>query len=549
MTRQRYAVLGVAALVGLAGCKDLKEEVVTGVTGEYFETAAGADAAITGAYNRLRNFYGQEREVAMTQLGTDSWEKGGEIAADGAWNDYTAVLGPTFAGSGNNNHLLNWWSNSYEAINATNTAIAAIEPSTTIPEATKTLRLGEARFLRALFYFNLVRQFGDVHLTLEPTAGVVTEATRTPAAEIYTQAIIPDLEFALTALPVTQANFGRATVGAAKMLLAEVLLTRAATGDFARARTLTSEVIASGTYRLKPNYESLFCGPFRTGAACDFVPANETDAEFIWSVQFTGDESQDQFGNSLHLYYTMAYDLAGAVSPTLARTLEYGRPFRRLRPTLHLLNLFDRTNDSRYLATFQTLWQRPNGDTAIYFPGTNVATKPAGAQGNWWGQNNYSPILFPTVKKWLDQTRANPATFAGRRDRHMWRLADAYLLRAEANIREGNVAAAIPDINVLRRRAALPGRETANELSAAELTALNANAIDFLLDERERELAAEEFRFWTLTRMGRLLDRVRRFNPGGAPNVQPHHALRPIPQTQIDRAEGGAGAFPQNPGY
>ena len=549
MTRQRYAVLGVAALAGLAACMDLKEEVVTGVTAEHFESAQGADQAITGAYNRLRNFFGQEREVAMTQLGTDSWEKGGEVAADAAWNDYTSVLGPSFAGSGNNNHLLNWWSNSYEAINATNTAISFIEPSTSIPEAQKTVRLGEARFLRALYYFNLVRMYGDVHLTLQPTVGVVTQATRTPAAEIYTTAIIPDLEFAINALPATQANFGRATKGAAQMLLAEVLLTRAAAGDLVRARDLTSTVIASGTYRLKPNYESIFCGPFRTRAACDFVPANETDAEFIWSVQFTGDESQDQFGNSLHLYYTMAYDLGGVAVPALARTTEYGRPFRRLRPTLHLLNLFNRANDSRYMATFQTLWQQPNGDTAIYFPGTPTAAKPAGAQGQWYGQGQYTAVLFPTVKKWLDQTRATPATFAGRRDRHMWRLADAYLLRAEANIRSGNVAAAIPDINVLRRRAAFPGREAANELSATEIAALTANAVDFLLDERERELAAEEFRWFTLTRMGRLVDRVTRFNPGGAPNIKAHHVLRPIPQTQIDRTEGGVGAFPQNPGY
>src|SRR5215217_6211956 len=162
MMSQRLRVLGLAAAVlGLsAGCMDLNEEVVTGVTGAYFGTPTGADAAVTGAYNRLRNFYGQEREVAMTMLGTDSWEKGGEIAADAAWNDYTPTLGPSFAGSGNNNHLLNWWSNSYEAINAANTAISFIQGSSQIPEATKKIRVGEVRFLRALYYFNLVRMYG-----------------------------------------------------------------------------------------------------------------------------------------------------------------------------------------------------------------------------------------------------------------------------------------------------------------------------------------------------------------------------------------------------
>ncbi|HKG92456.1 MAG TPA: RagB/SusD family nutrient uptake outer membrane protein [Gemmatimonadaceae bacterium] len=542
--RQRLAVLGLATVVALAGCIDLTEEVVTGVTGAYFATPAGADAAVTGAYNRLRNFYGQEREVAMTMLGTDSWEKGGELGADSYWNDYTSQLSPS---AGGNNHLLNWWQNSYQAIDAANTAIFFIEGSSQIPEATKNIRLGEARFLRALYYFNLVRTYGDVHLLLVPTTGVAIQASRTPAAQIYSEVIVPDLTFAIANLPATQPQFGRATKGAAQMLLAEAYLTRAATGDFALARDLTTAVIGNTQYRLKPDYRSLFCGPERVRAACDFVPANETDPEFIFSVQFTGDESADQFGNSLHLYYTMAYDLGGVAVPTLARTVEYGRPFRRLRPTLHLLRIYNRADDSRYDATFQTLWQQPNGDTAIYFPGTPVADKTG--QGKKYGESEYTAVLFPTVKKWLDQTRANPATFAGKRDRHLWRLADAYLLRAEANIRSGDVAAAIPDFNMLRRRAAKPGHEAANELSTAELAQLNASPIDFLLDERERELAAEEFRWWTLTRLGKLVDRVQKFNPGGGANIKPFHVLRPIPQTQIDRTEGGIESFPQNPGY
>lgn len=78
---------------------------------------------------------------------------------------------------------------------------------------------------------------------------------------------------------------------------------------------------------------------------------------------------------------------------------------------------------------------------------------------------------------------------------------------------------------------------------------LNADPIDFLLDERERELAGEEMRYYVLTRLDRLVDRVQAYNAAGAPNVKPHHALRPVPQEQIDRTEGGETSFPQNPGY
>ena len=122
-------------------------------------------------------------------------------------------------------------------------------------------------------------------------------------------------------------------------------------------------------------------------------------------------------------------------------------------------------------------------------------------------------------------------------------------MRAEANIRAGRASEAIADINVLRTRAAKPG--TDNTMSATELTRFNASPIDFLLDERERELAGEEPRWYTLARQGTptFLARIRADNPGAAANVQAFHILRPIPQTQIDRTEGGKDAFPQNPGY
>lgn len=543
--RSKMKVLGLTALVGLAGCADLDEEIVTGVTGSFFATPEGADAAITGTYARLRNWIGQERETKLWMIGTDSWEKGADSGADAPFNDYTGALAPNMS----NTALRDHWQNLYQAVNAANTAIHYIGSSTEIPENTKAVRLGEARFLRALFYHELVRTWGDVHLTLEPTEGVVVTASRTPAEDIYNQAIIPDLEFAIANLPATQPQWGRATEGAAQTLLAEVYLTRGTEGDLDRARDLTTTIINSGTYELNPSFYGLFCGA-RFSEACEFLPANETNPEFIFSVQFTGDGAQDPWGQQFHLYWTTPYDLQAFAEPSLARRLEYGRPFKRVKPTPHLLNIWNRETDSRYDANFQTLWKHPSGDTATFFPGTETVSpeyqnKPYKA----FGQSEYGPFLFPTLRKWLDDKRSSPQTFEGGRDRHLWRLADVYLMRAEANIRAGRVAEAVPDFNMLRRRGAKPGMEAANELGAAEMAQLNAEAIDFLLDERERELAGEEMRYYVLTRLGKLVDRVQAYNAAGAPNVMSYHALRPIPQEQIDRTEGGETAFPQNPGY
>jgi hypothetical protein len=541
-----HTVLALTAFLGVAGCSDLKEEPVTGVAAGYFQTTAGANAAVTGTYAQLRAFYGGEQEIRMTMVGTDSWDKGGQLLDQSYWNDYTAQLNGSAGGSAND--LLGKWQAGYSAINAANTAIASIGAATGIDATTKNTRLAEARFLRALFYFDLVRTYGALQLNLEPTQGVVTTATRTSPDSIYSAAIIPDLQFAVNNLPVKQTEFYRATKGAAQTLLAEVYLTRAKQGDFDLARDLTTAVINSGAYKLNPNFRSLFCANTDdlTGP-CSYAPAQKTDPEIIFSVQFVGDGGTDTFGNNLHLYWVMAYDLSGIATPTLARTPAYGRPYRRVRPTLHLLNLWNRATDSRYDATFQTLWRQPTGDTAIFFPGTDAASKAG--QGKKYGQSEYGIDLFPTMKKWQDQTRADANTFPGHRDRTLYRFGEVYLLRAEANIRAGRASDAIADINVLRQRAAKAGAD--NTMSASELASFNANPINFLLDERERELAGEEGRWYTLARQGPdvFLSRIKAFNANAAPNVKATHIIRPIPQTQIDRTEGNATAFPQNPGY
>jgi len=116
-------------------------------------------------------------------------------------------------------------------------------------------------------------------------------------------------------------------------------------------------------------------------------------------------------------------------------------------------------------------------------------------------------------------------------------------MRAEAQLLSGNKDAAVATINVVRRRAAFPGKQAAMEITADKMN------LELIIEERERELIGEQMRWFDLKRWGILVERVQKYNPQGAPNIKPFHALRPIPQVQIDRVTGTASAFPQNPGY
>eukprot|EP01089_Gocevia_fonbrunei_P013728 TRINITY_DN357_c0_g1_i6.p1 TRINITY_DN357_c0_g1~~TRINITY_DN357_c0_g1_i6.p1 ORF type:complete len:175 (-),score=32.69 TRINITY_DN357_c0_g1_i6:57-581(-) len=154
--------------------------------------------------------------------------------------------------------------------------------------------------------------------------------------------------------------------------------------------------------------------------------------------------------------------------------------------------------------------------------------------------DEYSERLFPSMNKWIDPTRPDRQKVNGQRDFILMRLGDAYLLRAEARLQQSDPSGAAQDINVVRMRAAVPGQEVASQITASDVD------LDFLLDERARELTGEGWRWWDLARTGKLVERTRMHNPGAAPNIQDYHVVRPIPQEQIDRTLGG---YPQNPGY
>ena len=557
--RQYITPLCVAILCGLTtACESyLEEELVSNVSAAtYYPTPSGFEDAVKATYSFTKPYYGVERGYTLTVFGTDTYTNGADGSFKGI-NLYDGQLNPS------DNFIRDTWEDLYRGINQANAVVDRSVNVEGIDEELRTSRIAEVRFLRALYYFDLVRTYGDVHLTLEETAGVEVEANRTPASEVYAQAIVPDLEFAMANLPDSQDEYGRATKPAAEFLLAKVLLTRSYTGyadggDAARAEELFTSVIENYGFRLLDNYADLW----------DID--NERNAEVVFAIQNSKtqvDEGLDNNGNRGHLYFLMEYDN----QPGLTRDIENGRPWKRFRPTPYTFQLWDRSIDTRYDGSFKSVWFANNagsvpkytaeeaaagygtegankfgvGDTAFYIPGPQLEEawtqeRQAATPYQVLTSDEFTERLFPTLSKWLDPTRPNRQHTQGQRDYVLMRLGDAYLLRAEARLQQGDGEGAAEDINVIRVRAAVDGQEEAIQITAADVD------LDFLLDERARELVGEGHRWFDLTRTMTLVERVREYNEQAAPNIEDYHTVRPIPQTQIDRTLGG---YPQNPGY
>ena len=564
--------ISLALVLFLApACEDLLDEVpVTQVSGLYLDTKSGFEDAVKATYTTLRDYYGRETAMTMTVFGTDTYTMG----ADGSYkfvNQYTSQmdgrLGPT-------NDIWNFF---YRAINTANAVIDRADVSIPgLDPNIQKIRVAEAKFLRAHDYFILVQMFGPIHLTLKENKEVQKAATRAPVKDIYA-AIVADLESALPALPVSQADYGRVTKGACEHFLARVYLTKAtseaaAADDFSKAATYAQNVIKNYSYKLLPDFASVFA-----------QGAGEVNDEVIFATQYTSDPltnigptvgttttgsgngaiNQSGWGNNAHLYFGMEYDTQAGMQ----RDVFYGRPFKRYRPTDYMLSVVfkesDRVNDSRYKKTFRDTWlcNKPGtytnvfdntkksltfatGDTTIFIPGYEMSVEErAKRKYQVLVPSLYKANLFPTIIKFMDPLRPDRTYEQGSRDFLMFRLAETHLIAAEALIKQNKPAEAVPFINAVRRRAAWPGKQAAMEITEAQAT------MDFIMEERERELAAEMFRWFDLKRWGNLVQRVRTYNPDAAPNIKDFHVLRPIPQDQIDRTTDGKTSFPQNPGY
>lgn len=518
-----------------SGCNILDEDPKTVLPPDgYYNTKTGIETLINACYARLRSFTASTTNLLqLTEQGTDIFEAG--IDGDVNFDTYNISL---TAGQ-----ITNVWEDCYIGINACNNVTYFIDQVPNMSDSEKKEREAEARFLRAYMYYHLVMQFGDVHLSLEPTIGVQTEANRTPVNQIFDEVIYPDLRYAVENLPAKQTDYGRIDVYGAKFFLSYVLLSDERSGkpQFEEAARLATSVINESQYTLQAKRAMVFDREY------------DMNNEIIWSLQFSEDESLREDGNQTHLYFIPKYD---ANIPGMTRVIEYGRPYARFKPTQFMSDLYDASIDSRYEAYWRDTWyavmatdKLAVGDTAFYLPKkawgkSQIDSKNYMVYNPESSENlgvNYQTVnnrIFLQLKKFEDPKRPTVNEARGTRDWICFRVAEAYLLAGEAYYRDGNMDDAVKYINTLRRNCAIEGKEKEMEISASDLS------IDFILDERARELCGEGKRWYDLKRLGKLIERTDLHNTKAHGNMKPFHELRPIPQSQIDRCTN---VYPQNP--
>ncbi len=414
--------------------------------------------------------------------------------------------------------------------------------------------------------------------------------------------------------------------------------------DMDSAIVFADSVVRFSGHALEPNFANLFSTAYATHtvpragtdgsapvATIATITANNNSNEIILAAQFSNSLAlADPLNNQTHLFYPTQYD-AGIAIPGMTRDFFNGRPFRRLRPTDYTMDIFDKVNDSRFFKTFQTVYYRnvtsntglptftaanaptPDvvgkprvgvGDTAALFivntPANPITSADSAAMRYYRIYARYkkrtatSPVFteftdnkYLTMVKFADGVRlTNTANEArGIRNGTLARMAETYLILAEAYGRKGDFANALININIVRTRAAYKAGEPKNPhhwlfyggayndltstipqmQATAALWQANTPSeyfvgatdrfVQFMLNEKTRELCGEFFRWEDLARTESFYERTKAYN-ADAPLVQPYHKLRPIPLPQIisQTKNGnalGAGdiAAYQNPGY
>ncbi len=388
------------------------------------------------------------------------------------------------------------WGGHYEAIARANQALDNL-PALSINDTLKNRLIGEASFLRAYCYFNLVRSFGGVPLIIkvaDPTnaSDIQNGRTRATSAQVYAQ-IESDLNRAITSLPeksqYNAADLGRATKGAAKALLAKVSMYEK---KWSVVQQLTDEIIASGQYSLLPNYGELW------------RESSENGVESIFEIQGRG--------------VTPNKGVQGYFESQGARG-DNGWGWGFNTPSQNLFNAYE-TGDTRRDGTIiqkgMTLWDgrvvSANAENTYYNYKAYVSFSRETNNGNTWETN---------------------------KNLRMLRYGEVLLMNAEATNELGQSAKALTSLNLVRARA----RGGATGVVPNVTTTAQADLRQAIWKERRLELAFEHDRYFDLVRQGRA---AAVFQALGKNFVTGKHELFPIPQPQIQLS---GGQLTQNPGY
>lgn len=589
--RPKYIITTLSFCLLLGACS-LKEINPSGVTTDKIaSTKSGFNKIINSCYFDLpRYFYGRNL-LLITEAGTDLW------TSDQNSNNNQNYMKYASGGAMSIDMAKDFWNGAYDAINYCNMAISRIDQVNGFSsDLEKNETVAQAHFLRALYYFHLVEQFGPCPLTLEETNTANTVSKRTDPLEIYEKAILPDLRFAVAHLPLITQDVGRPSKKAAIGLLAKACLQ---TKEYHTEKYLKEALDAANMLIKNPGkYATALYGDF----ADNFNPENNiNNLEALYQIPYSQDYGSTNVydhNNDFKRFYCSPTGFGAIISAGFQ--LEVGRwSGGDFMPSKYLLDVFkypDGTLDPRYFLSFQTQWtantnyswtvdaltqfdrssqikvgsEVAKGDLAIRIVRPEESDYQSGKadklkQNFLWvdmadlygsdlkvkmkyNRTNQEPGLvdnpflrfYPSLNKFNSGSLISPKSNNYTSDAFatVMRLGEVYLIAAEAEFYlkgADNVAATY--VNKLRERV------------HGKLVNAGNISLQFLLDERARELCGEYTRWYDLRRMGKTTKAyLMKTNPDvGQYFKDGVNGLRPIPQGQIDAISNPEGF--QNPGY
>jgi len=488
LKRAATGLLTLSLLGLLASCSLTEEPYSSFNTETLYTTAGGAELGLVAAYSPLNSLYYGPAALIVSDWSSDQTYPRAVVGR----NTLTLFnYDPNYTTQKSNNRLFESpqyiWQNCYAGIEKANQVLDRV-PAATMDENRKKVILAEARFLRAFYHWMLTKNFGDV--VIKTTASISEEAAvvgTSPRADVYKQ-IFADLDVAVPNLPSGPAatRKGSASQEAALALYAKAALYA---GEYTLARDKAQQVIASGKYSLLTNVYDVY----------DVSKEDAARVENIWAFEGERALESQVFGSGPNSFANGLHGPPNSAGPAYGRGT-FGSSFA-------------------YQSFFNSFSPLDKRRTLLDTTYVNVA-------GVRVRQRNITPVTTQgvLVRKYQDPNSVGANNSC---NIPILRMADVYLIAAEAEARANGPATAYGYINTVRTRAGLP--DLAPGLSQTEF-------VEAVLQERSWELFAEGDRWYDLTRTDKFLTviptAVNNVYPARSP--QPKHKYFPIPQDEIN---------------
>lgn len=561
--KAKYILLLCTCVISLTACNEnkfLEEEPMSFYAPDNsYETASQLQQAVNYLYSNFREIYFQPKDdgyqlalFVSTDLFWWSW-------GEEKYNNYSAWVNPTYS------YASSFWNNLYSTIVNANEILYRLDQTESVSEEQKKVFRGEALFFRGFAYRYLANVYGGVPIETEHRTIPRRDYVRATRQETWQQSA-KDLEEAISLLPdITETKDGKVSKQAAQHLISEVYISL---GEYDKAVTAATAVLShnkihlmTSRFGVDANKEGdVYYDLFRNGN----INRSEGNEETILAWQFeynnAGSPCYDYSSCNFLPRYRSAHCAAAdgngtvlAFSPSITAE-KGGRGQGGLEMSYFLKQSIwgkDFDNDmrnSKYNIIRDVIIDNPKA--AGY--GQHLVADGWLVESDTVG--NFFPIMWKVTGNFPDASYAKnsdgsyklsafgehelihsgPSARATYRDGYCFRAAETYLLRAEAYLGKGDKQKAADDINAVRSRA------NATPVTASEVD------IDYILDERGRELVTEEQRAVTLFRLGKFVERSRKYSVYGS-TVGDWQNLWPIPYSEIER--NTAAVLEQNPGY